>query len=150
MQGAYAESMRRRDGEKALRRHAEEFDRVTGHAIRVPREHFVEALAARHRRAQPGGRADHDRCRTPRPRRRTRHHQAADLRCPEGRRTGRLARSRRAQQIARWRAGACGQFGRRAGRAGPSRCRAAWAIDSRGEHQTRMNTHFSLFDFDLT
>lgn len=35
----------RRDGEKALRRHADEFDRVTGHAIRVPREHFVEALA---------------------------------------------------------------------------------------------------------
>ncbi len=34
----------RRDGEKALRRHAQEFDRVTGHSIRVPREQLIGAL----------------------------------------------------------------------------------------------------------
>ena len=31
-------------GQSALRAHAEKFDRVTGHEIRVPREHLVQAL----------------------------------------------------------------------------------------------------------
>ena len=35
----------RRGGESALRSHAERFDRVAGHSIRVPREHLTEALA---------------------------------------------------------------------------------------------------------
>jgi histidinol dehydrogenase len=35
----------RSGGEAALRIHAEKFDRVTGHEIRVPREHLREALA---------------------------------------------------------------------------------------------------------
>ncbi|MGO2746054.1 histidinol dehydrogenase [Microbacterium sp.] len=35
----------RRDGETALRTQAEKFDRVTGHAIRVPAEHIQDAVA---------------------------------------------------------------------------------------------------------
>ena len=34
----------RREGEKALRRHAQDFDRVAGHSIRVPREQLTQAL----------------------------------------------------------------------------------------------------------
>src|SRR6478609_7790656 len=33
-------------GEDALREQAEKFDRVTGHAVRVPAEHIAEALAS--------------------------------------------------------------------------------------------------------
>ncbi|WP_300266432.1 histidinol dehydrogenase [Microbacterium sp.] len=36
----------RLDGESALRDQAERFDRVTGHALRVPADHLAEALAA--------------------------------------------------------------------------------------------------------
>ncbi|WP_298039039.1 histidinol dehydrogenase [uncultured Microbacterium sp.] len=36
----------RTGGESALRAQAEQFDRVTGHAIRVPAEHIADALAA--------------------------------------------------------------------------------------------------------
>lgn len=36
----------RDNGEAALRRHAEDFDRVVGHSLRVPQEHITEALSS--------------------------------------------------------------------------------------------------------